>query len=741
MMCTHVRNFEADDPIMHPASPNTAQTAPVASVNPNQSGHQSSCQGRILVCVRTFVIGLAFGIVGILVPVQPAFAQLPVPNVGIKTVPPMSVWPKREFKLPVEIAPAGMPPSELQLFVAQPSNQRAGGGPDWKLVSRKPFPADHFDFVSPQDGTYWFAIRTLDASGLSSPANLRPDVAIYVDTHEPKVVINAESDDQGTVRGEVLIQDATAIRQFQLQYHTDDAAAWTVLPPESVRVVQSDDGRGDRRAFEFTPDGEWRRLTVRASAADSANHVSHLNQLIERPRLAAAALPRYAANMTAVPARVASSPVQNGNAAHNNRPIQNRLPITRNMSAVPPAGYSALAVATPQDAASSANTLPLGQSPFGTPSVSETIPTPPAVAVPESRLPTPAFGQAPGNASTFGNPTLLNAPVTNGLDPSNGPPVTGPGSTAGQIDDSSNIQWNSKLEPSESRWDPARVMNSPRTVEDALRPLTPREVKPQPEQTRDGQLHSDDTAYSASRIDTRATADLASQNAPVRYSDSPRFSLEYELEAVGSSGADAIELWGSTDGGTSWTKWGEDPDRASPFDIETKGDGVFGFRIVVLGGNGLNSPAPRSGESADINVVVDQQKPETRITGAQYGDGDAIGCLVIRYECIDDFLATRPVTLAFSATADGPWTTIAGGLRNDGQYIWPADPGLPPQMYLRITATDKAGNVGSFQLDRPIDTQGLAPRARIRGFQILSNRGSATSPEDQTAERPRAAFK
>ena len=44
------------------------------------------------------------------------------------------------------------------------------------------------------------------------------------------------------------------------------------------------------------------------------------------------------------------------------------------------------------------------------------------------------------------------------------------------------------------------------------------------------------------------------------------------------------------------------------------------------------------------------------------------------------------------------------------------------------------------ELDRAIDAQGLAPRARIMGFRSLS-RSAPPEPGQQTAERPRARFK
>ena len=196
----------------------------------------------------------------------------------------------------------------------------------------------------------------------------------------------------------------------------------------------------------------------------------------------------------------------------------------------------------------------------------------------------------------------------------------------------------------------------------------------------------------------------------------------------------------SNDRGKTWQLWGQDPDRVSPFDIETKEVGVFGFRIVVVGRSGLASPRPQTGETPDIVVVVDRTDPVVRISGAQYGEADRIGSLVIRYECEDAHLTPRPISLAFSDSLEGPWTTIAAGLQNNGEYAWPADPQLPRKIYLRIDAKDQAGNVGTHVLDQPIDAQGLAPRARIRGFQTLS--GAEPPPlGEQTANRPQGAFK
>ncbi len=59
------------------------------------------------------------------------------------------------------------------------------------------------------------------------------------------------------------------------------------------------------------------------------------------------------------------------------------------------------------------------------------------------------------------------------------------------------------------------------------------------------------------------------------------------------------------------------------------------------------------------------------------------------------------------------------GLRNTGIYLWKADPSLPQQVYLRIQAVDRAGNVQEHRLDLPINLRGLTPRGRIQGFRPI----------------------
>ena len=202
------------------------------------------------------------------------------------------------------------------------------------------------------------------------------------------------------------------------------------------------------------------------------------------------------------------------------------------------------------------------------------------------------------------------------------------------------------------------------------------------------------------------------------------FSLDYAVESLGGSTLSSVELWGTTDAGRTWQLWGEDPDRQSPFDVQVEDEGLFGFRMVIVGSNGVVSNRPQDGDSADVWIHIDTTQPTVKITRAVYGKGDEDGMLVIDYNCQDSNLVSKPITLAYSETVEGPWKRIASGQANTGLYLWKATPNLPQRIYLKLEAVDKAGNIGVHRLDLPINTRGLGPRGRIQGFRPIFNPSS-----------------
>ena len=207
--------------------------------------------------------------------------------------------------------------------------------------------------------------------------------------------------------------------------------------------------------------------------------------------------------------------------------------------------------------------------------------------------------------------------------------------------------------------------------------------------------------------------------------NSLQFQLDYELDAVGPRGVDEVQLWGTTDYGRTWTNWSLDDDRESPIEVEVEREGTYGFRVVIVGRNGLATPPPNPGEPADVWVAVDVTEPAVRITSAIYGEGIHAGELDIRWLASDDALGDRPITLMFSEQPAGKWTTIAAGLPNTGQYFWKVDRNVPQKIYLRLEVYDDAGNLGDHQLVEPVNTRGLIPKAIIRSVRPVAPKTEA----------------
>lgn len=199
---------------------------------------------------------------------------------------------------------------------------------------------------------------------------------------------------------------------------------------------------------------------------------------------------------------------------------------------------------------------------------------------------------------------------------------------------------------------------------------------------------------------------------------SPNFELEYEIEAVGPSGVGKVELWGTRDGGHTWSDYAADSDQRSPMPVTVQGEGIYGFSILVQSGSGFGGRPPAAGDMPDIWIGVDLTDPTCKITNTDVTpDGTE---LIVSWEASDDVLDPRPVTLLFSETAAGPWTPLASGLENTGTYRWKLDNRVPPRIVLRLEVRDEAGNVGTHDTSEQITLDRHRPEGKIRGVRPIS---------------------
>jgi hypothetical protein len=489
---------------------------------------------------------------------------------------------------------------------------------------------------------------------------------------------------------------------------------------------------------QIAPSVAWRQIALRALVSDQAGNKTLVTRDVDLPRVAVGQL-RLATTKSGPLVKPVSAPVDAAGEeilplmgppqpSLSATPSAPASPFAANPYAPAPGAFAPQAIASMPPGTVPAGVIPPGTNPFVQPNMA-----PGAPSIPPSGygLPPESFA-GPGGlpAGGFGPGLGLNSPQPQA--------VTRPSTPAEAM---------RPLEPGTPTGDPAASnainVNSPNSLPNVFAgqasPGTQGQFGASPQNQNGFPAQGSIEARTVSRSSGGPAADFG--GVPVRHSNSRMFSLEYEIESAGMAGVNDVELWGTTDQGTTWKRWGSDPDRQSPFDIETNHDGPYGYRIVVVSNTGLATPRPLAGDPADMVVVVDTVQPKVRITGAAYGQGDQTGALIIRYRIEDANLGPRPVTLAFGESVEGPWSTIAAGLANDGIYAWPADPHLPRQIFLRIDITDAAGNRSHYILDTPIDVQGLAPRARIRGFNPVTgspsdNGQGAVSEGLKSAEQP-----
>ena len=673
--------------------------------------------------------------------------------------PPKYILKSRSFSIPFSVDRQETGTAEIRLYVIRP-NQAS-----WELCDSIAVGSHQqkFDYVADHDGKYLFAtLATGQIKREFDQRSLKAQLCVVIDTSEPKLTLEVDANLDGEIIVQYSVDNISDVKEMHVRYVTDSDPSWKDAVPSQASTA----GR-----FQINPSRNlaWNHASVELVVMDQAGNVAKLIKHLRRPRLANEEVSTIASQPssskidgTLAGFREQSSDIQEkatdsitlpsgGSQQQDQAKDQQgwvRIAQLGNPPRRPISLFEKLfGVAPPVAPGSSSSLGSSTRTPASSSSFSGAIPSR-LVGDPQELLPPPA------SPAQIGEGFSLNGPKQQAFRQQSNSPTSSEAArdpSAVELVPETTATW---IEGQSSSGSPSSISNrKAETPAQAMRPIdeTSEVVTLLQEGENQGSRSSVEPSDSATRYESQR-ADLTDRTVanpqgssmfdrvPTRFSKGKRFSLDYELEAIGAQGAESIELYGTTDAGKTWQLWGSDPDRMSPFDIETQDIGAFGFRICVVGRNGLASPRPLAGELPDIFVVVDTEKPQVKITGARYGEGTRTGSLVISYECDDRNLPARPITLAFSDSLEGPWTTIVGGLRNDGQYIWAADPNLPRQLYLRIDAIDEAGNRGVYLLDQPIDTQGLAPRAKIRGFQPLSKGMPAGGKKETTALRTRNQF-
>jgi hypothetical protein len=214
---------------------------------------------------------------------------------------------------------------------------------------------------------------------------------------------------------------------------------------------------------------------------------------------------------------------------------------------------------------------------------------------------------------------------------------------------------------------------------------------------------------------------------------SPQFPLQYAVDDAGPDGPNTVELWVTSNGGRTWNRRGEDPDRVSPFLVDLGGEGTYGLCLVARSASGLGDQPPAPGDPPQIWVEVDNTPPSVVLNPPAVGTGKNAGKVSITWGAKDFHLAPLPVVLLWRPDQAGAqWQKITGPVANTGRYVWSVPADAPPRLHIRIEVIDTVGNRGTAETTETghVIVDRTRPRSRIIGLDPSARTG------DGPAARP-----
>jgi hypothetical protein len=190
--------------------------------------------------------------------------------------------------------------------------------------------------------------------------------------------------------------------------------------------------------------------------------------------------------------------------------------------------------------------------------------------------------------------------------------------------------------------------------------------------------------------------------------------LEYAVDVPNPT---RVEGYATKDGGQSWQKLGEDAEHKSPFEFELPGDGTYGLVLVVSTPNHPAQP-PAAGDTPDWWVEIVTGKPTVMMSEVKLGTGDENGQLVLKWSSEAKHLGPNPVSLYWAPSTSGPWALGATGMKSTGTARWAVPQDAGSKFFLKLEATDLAGNVGKWESKEPVSLATEKPHVHIIGVSV-----------------------
>lgn len=232
----------------------------------------------------------------------------------------------------------------------------------------------------------------------------------------------------------------------------------------------------------------------------------------------------------------------------------------------------------------------------------------------------------------------------------------------------------------------------------------------------------------ATPMDTAAPQPKQPNMPQTRYLNSTNLTFEYEISKLSPSGIGVVEVYWTLNDGNRWELFADDPKSGPSMlpgrykrRLELPGDGVYGFTCVALSraAKEMKDKAgvhpgnkPKDGDAPEIRVEVDTIPPVVELF-APVPDKQRENTMILTWTAKDKNLSAEPISLEWAENPQGPWQACGAKQSNVGRFSWTLPPRIPVQVYLRVKATDFAGNEGVAVTQEPLYVDLGQPQARF----------------------------
>jgi hypothetical protein len=199
---------------------------------------------------------------------------------------------------------------------------------------------------------------------------------------------------------------------------------------------------------------------------------------------------------------------------------------------------------------------------------------------------------------------------------------------------------------------------------------------------------------------------------------------EVTLKGRTDEDVQARELWYRKHDGKDWGAWqkhGLSFGREAPI-VWSAPEGRWQTYVQIIEVSGGAMPVPAQQQNAKLftEFTIDRTAPAVAIgfpeAKAKLRGGQKY---TIKWTVADINLASDTLSIAWSRNGDGKWEPVAEKLANSGTYEWTVPRDMTIAGALRVSAVDKAGNVGSAE-SAQILVDSIAPTGRVTGPAITA---------------------